>query len=308
MHQTPALRYTDSMTLDFNLLPALEALLEERSVVQAAQRLNLSPSAMSRTLTRLRRSLEDPLLVRAGRGLVPSPRAVELVETVGTLAHRVRTVLGPAGPWDPRSVNRTFTLRFSDGLVEALGPALLKVVRVQAPGLRLRFLAKTDRFSQGLREGSVDLETGVIGSPTSPEVVSTHLFEDQLVALVRADHPWTRQAPSADEYLEARHVATDRGPGEGERLDAWLTALGLHRNIEVLVSGFASALALVASADLVATVPDRHTRSLRGSLVAVSLPWNPGPVPLSLLWHPRSEADPAHRWLRTTLKGLAKTL
>lgn len=305
LQETPVLDYTSSMALDFNLLPALEVLLEEQSVVRAADRLNLSPSAMSRTLTRLRASLQDPLLVRAGRGLVPSPRALELRDRVRNACQEARAILGPSGPWDPRTVDRTFTLRFSDGLVEAWGPALLDLVRAQAPGVRLRFVAKTDRFNAGLRQGLVDLETGVIGGPSSPEIVSAPLFEDRLVIVVRPDHPWAHRAPSPEEYLAGRHVATDRGPGEPERLDAWLAAQGLHRNIEVLVSGFASALALATASDLAATVPERHTQALWGALVAVRLPWNPGPIPVSLLWHPRSDADPAHRWLRAAVKRLA---
>lgn len=294
--------------MDFNLLSALEVLLEEQSVVRAADRLGLSPSAMSRTLTRLRQSLGDPLLVRAGRGLVPSPRALELRGRVGTLTREVRNILAPPGPWDPSQVRQTMTLRLGDGLLEALGPGLIEVVRNKAPGLRLRFVTKTDRKNVGLREGSIDLETGVVGSPSSPEVCSAPLFEDHLVVLVPPDHPWATKAPSAEDYLSARHVATERGPGAPERLDAWLALRGLSRAIDVLVSGFGPALTLARTTGLVATVPDRHTRALRGNLVPVALPWHPGPLPISLLWHPRSEADPAHRWLRSLVKDAATRL
>lgn len=120
-------------TPDLNLLLTLEALLEEGSVAGAARRLSLSPSAMSRALARLRETTGDPLLVRAGRGLVPTPRARELGERVGRLVQEARSVLRPQQAVDPASLVRTFRLRSSDGFVEAVGPALLARLAAEAP-------------------------------------------------------------------------------------------------------------------------------------------------------------------------------
>src|SRR5574338_1322698 len=149
---------------DLNLLVTLDMLLAESSVALAAQRLRLSPSAMSRALARLREATGDPLLVRAGRGLVPTPRALELRERVGRLVEDSEAVLRPAETLDLATLERTFTLRASDGFAETFGPALIAGVGAAAPGVRLRFLQKPDKHSGPLRDGLIDLEVGVVGA------------------------------------------------------------------------------------------------------------------------------------------------
>ena len=143
---------------DLNLLITLDALLAEGSVAGAARRLRLSPSAMSRALARLRETTGDPLLVRAGRGLIPTPRAQILRDEVARLVQETRAVLRPQQEVDPASLERTFRLRSSDGFVEAVGPALLARLAVEAPGVRLHFLAKPDKESGPLRRGELDFE------------------------------------------------------------------------------------------------------------------------------------------------------
>ena len=174
---------------DLNLLFTLDVLLAEGSVARAARRLRLSPSAMSRALARLREATGDPLLVRAGRGLVPSPRALELRERVGQLVHDAEAALRPAHKLDLRKLDRMFTLRTSEGFVENFGANLLARVSAEAPGVRLRFLPKLDKDSAPLRDGTVDLETGVVGKTTGPEVRAQALFRDRFVGVVRTGHP-----------------------------------------------------------------------------------------------------------------------
>ena len=157
-------------TPDLNLLVTLDVLLAEGSVARAAQRLRLSPSAMSRALARLRETTGDPLLVRAGRGLVPTPRALELRERVSQLVQDAEAVLRPAEKLNLKQLVRTFTLRTSEGFVENFGPDLIARVGEEAPGVRLRFVQKPDKDSGPLRDGIVDLETGVVEKTTGPEV------------------------------------------------------------------------------------------------------------------------------------------
>src|SRR3982750_4615006 len=148
---------------DLNLLATLDVLLAAGSVARAAERLRLSPSAMSRALARLRKTTGDPLLVRAGRGLVPTPRALELRAQVSQLVHDATAVLRPAEQLDLSQLVRTFTIRTREGFVENFGPDLIARVSAEAPGVRLCFVQKPNKDSTPLREGIVDLETGVVG-------------------------------------------------------------------------------------------------------------------------------------------------
>src|SRR5687768_10299965 len=174
---------------DLNLLVILDVLLAEGSVARAAQRLRLSPSAMSRALARLRETTGDPLLVRAGRGLVPTPRAIMLRSQVGAIVDGANAVLRPAEKLDLSRLERRFVLRTSEGFVETFGPRLVAAVREQAPGVTLQFLAKQDKESAPLRDGEVDIETGVIDLHTAPELRALPLFQDRWVGVVREGHP-----------------------------------------------------------------------------------------------------------------------
>ncbi len=283
---------------DLNLLITLDVLLAEGSVTRAARRLRLSPSAMSRALARLRETTGDPLLVRAGRELVPTPRALELRARVRPLLGEVLAVLRPTEQLDPRQLAQTFTLRASDGFVENFGPSLLAHIGAQAPGVRLRFVQKVDRESVQLREGSIDLETGVIGSLTSPEVRTRRLFSDRFVGVVRSGHALAQGEISAERYAAGQHVLVARRDQDTGPMDDALAALGLQRTIASIVGGFTAALALAAGSDLIATVPERHTGNLRAGMFSFALPLGMPDLTVSLMWHPRMDADPAHRWLR----------
>lgn len=287
---------------DLNLLITLDVLLAEGSVARAAKRLQLSPSAMSRALARLRETTGDPLLVRAGRGLVPTPRALALREQVSRLVQDAHAVLRPAQSLDLAQVARTFTLRTSEEFVENFGPALLARIAREAPGIRLRFVSRTDKDSTLLREGSVDLETGVVDPTASPEVLTQALFRDRLVGVVRSGHPLSQGEVSAQLFAEGRHVyVSRRGRARGQVDDA-LQALGLTRQISTIVAGFATAIALARDTDLIASVPERYTAHQREGLHSFALPLRLPPFTVAMLWHPRLDADLAHRWLRGCLR------
>ena len=290
--------------VDFNLLLTLDALLSEGSVAKAAKRLRLSPSAMSRALARVRATTGDPLLVRAGRGLVPTPRALALRERVQQLVQDVEAVLRPEEGLDLATLRRTFTLRMSDGFVESFGPALLARVAQAAPGVRLNFLLKADKDSAPLRDGRIDLETGVVEESISPEIRTQALFRDELVGVVRSGHPLSKARVTAAQYAEARHIVVSRSGLEDGAVDLPFLPAGLKRDAGAIVNGFSAALALVRGSDLVATVPDRHTASLRGGMHAFALPVSARGFTVSMLWHPRMDADLGHRWLRGCLRDV----
>jgi len=281
---------------DFNLLVTLDAVLLEGSVAGAARRLGLSASAMSRALARLRETTGDPLLVRAGRGLVPTPRALELREPVRRLVEEAHAALRPAAPLDLSTLARTFTLRTREGFVENFGAALVARVASDAPGVRLHFMAKTDRETTLLREGAVDLETGIVGTEADPEVRTRALFSDRFVGVVRAGHPLARGKVTLARYLAASHVLVARQGGRRAPLDVAL--LPAERSIAATTGSFAAALALARASDLVATVPERQTGILREGMHSFALPVEVPALTVSMLWHPRMDADQAHRWLR----------
>jgi DNA-binding transcriptional LysR family regulator len=295
---------------DFNLLITLDVVLSEGSVTRAARRLHLSPSAMSRALARLREATGDPLLVRAGRGLVPTPRAIEMRERVHRLVQDGESVLRPAELFDHQRLARAFTLRTSEGFVENFGPALLTRAGRQAPGVRLRFMQKPDKDSAPLRDGSVDLETGVVGTATAPEVRTLALFRDRFVGVVRKGHALSRGRVTPARYASAHHICVSRrgfddGPlhsdEEGPIREA-LKKLGLQRSVVTIVGGFSTALALARATDLVASVPERHTGKLRAGMHTFPLPVMTPAFTVSMMWHPRLDADPAHRWLRACVQ------
>jgi len=283
---------------DLNLLFTLDVLLAEGSVARAARRLRLSPSAMSRSLARLRQATGDPLLVRAGRGLVASPRALELRDSVSQLVHAAEAALRPANKLDLEHLERTFTLRASEGFVENFGARLLARVSKEAPGVRIHFLHKLDKTSGPLRDGSVDLETGVVDKAIGPEVRAQALFRDRYVGVVRVGHPLSKGKITPSRYAAAAHVHVSRRDTEKDHVDGALAKLGLKRAIATTVGGYSAALSLAKASDLVATVHERHTGVLFTGMHSFALPM---PIPqfaVSLLWHPRLDGDPPHRWLR----------
>jgi DNA-binding transcriptional LysR family regulator len=289
---------------DLNLLVTLDVLLTEGSVARAAQRLRLSPSAMSRALARLRAATGDPLLVRAGRGLVPTPRALELRDRVGQLVQDGEAVLRPAAKLDLKQLVRTFALRTSDGFVENFGADVVARISEEAPGVRLRFLPKLDRDSATLRDGNIDLETGVVGKMTSPEVRAQALFRDCFIGVVRMGHPLSKGKITPSRYAAGRHILDSRHDVDKGPIDEALRALGHEREIVTIVGGFATALALARGSDLIASVPERHTGKLRAGMHSFPLPVPAPKITVSLLWHPRLDADPAHRWLRGCVRAV----
>lgn len=289
---------------DLNLLFTLDVLLSEGSVARAARRLRLSPSAMSRALARLRETTGDPLLVRAGRKMVASPRALELREQVSQLVHDAEAVLRPAAKLRLDRLARTFTLRVGDGFVENFGAALVARVAAEAPAVRLRFVPKPDKDSEPLREGRIDLETGVIGRTTGPEIRAQALLRDRFIGVVRPGHPLLQGELSPARYAAAQHVLVSRRGADLGPVHEALAGLRLERDIAVTVATWSAALALARASELVATVPESHTRTLCVGMECFALPMPVPPITVCLLWHPRLDGDAAHRWLRGCVRDV----
>lgn len=292
--------------LDLNLLVTLDVLLDEGSVVGAAKRLQLSASAMSRALARLREATGDPLLVRAGRGLVPTPRALELRGRVRQVVIDAEAVLRPALKLDLQSLARTFAIRSTEGFAETFGPELIARASTEAPLVQLSFLAKPDKDSTPLRDGTVDLETGVIAQAMGPEIRALGLFRDRFVGVVRRGHRLSKGRMTPQRYATAAHVVIERRGLRAAMVDEALERMGLARNAVATVSGFGPAIALARGSDIVATVPEKHTAGLCDGMHRFKLPVPVEDFTISLFWHPRLDADPAHRWLRSLVRDVCK--
>ncbi|MGY2316871.1 LysR family transcriptional regulator [Pseudomonas sp. SDO5522_S412] len=289
---------------DLNLLLALDMLLAECSVTLAAQRLNLSTSAMSRTLTRLRAVTGDPLLVRAGRGLVPTPRAIEMRDRVHELTRDARAVLRPqVSDVDMASVEGTFTIRASQSFMEWLSGPVVKAVLEVAPRICLRFEAKPNKDAQPLRDGSVDLEIGRIGT-SAPEIRTRALFQDHYVGVARIGHPiLENKQVTLEQFAACNHVVALQEGDAIRSLTGALERIDLKRNVAVVVPGYPDAMRIARQSELIAIVPgsclaDPASANGCSTLGHFNLPSPVATFKISALWHPRMNADPVHRRLR----------
>jgi DNA-binding transcriptional LysR family regulator len=297
---------------DLNLLIALDALLSAGSVAGAARRLSLSPSAMSRALTRLRQTTGDALLVRAGREMVLTPYAEGIRDRTHAAVQDARAVLQPPpADLDLATLQRRFTLRTNEGFVETFGPHLLRAVAAAAPGVQLRFVHKPRKSATPLREGQVDLEIGVLGA-MGPEVRVQALFGDRFVGVVRAGHPLASADPvGLDQYTAFAHVVATRRGREYGPVDDALATLGRQRRIAAVVPSFPAALAIARTSDLIALVPASYADSQRTAPPAFhvfDLPVALAGITVSQMWHPRLHDDPGHRWLRALVLNECRQL
>jgi len=300
---------------DLNLLIALDTLLADGSVVGAARRLGLSASAMSRTLTRLREATGDPLLVRAGRRMVLTPHAEALRQRTQNAVHEARAVLRPSTTEpDFSTLQRTFTIRANDGFVEAFAASLIAAATAAAPLVRLRFAPKPEKTAAYLRDGSADLEIGVLGE-MGPEVRVQALFRDRFLGVVRQGHPLTMERHvTAERYTAFGHVIASRRGRTNGPVDEALAALGLERTIVAVVPNFSAALAVARASDLIALVPasllgnqrEQQAVPVSAATYAFELPVTTAEITVSQMWHPRLEVDPVHRWLRQLVLAVCR--
>jgi DNA-binding transcriptional LysR family regulator len=290
--------------MDLNLLIALDALLTEGSVIGAAQRMNLSPPAMSRTLGRIRHALGDEILVRAGREMVPTPRALELQSRVHGLIEEARAVMRPDAHADPSTIARSFTIRASDYVAGVFGVPLQAIATREAPRVTLRFADQGKEDVNALREGRIDLDVGVIGD-IGPEIRTQTLLRDRFVAVVRQGHPLLKARMTPRRFAAAAHVsASRRGLNRGPIDDA-LATLGVSREVRFVVPGFHAAMLTAAASDIVASVPlaVAVTAERLGLRIRhVDLPVATPEIGIAQAWHPRFENDAGHRWLRSAVR------
>lgn len=296
--------------IDANLAVALDALLTEQSVTRAAARLHTSPAAMSRTLARLRRILQDPLLVRAGQTMVPTPRAQALRDEAAVVVRSLEALLTPGTVVDPATLRSTFTLQAADLVGAALASGLLRLTRQEAPGISLRFRAEELEAEPALRDGRVDLEIGSIDH-VDPETRVEKLLTLRMVAGVRPGHPLTEEPLTPARLAAADHVAVSRRGRFTGPLDTALAEHDLRRRVAVVLPSHLAAMALAARSDVVCLVPAALPGATPSPLTAdatalglhlLEIPLPLPPLTIGMAWHPRQAADGAHHWLRDAVR------
>ncbi len=288
--------------IDLNLLTVFDALLTEGSVTGAADRLHLSVPATSRALGRLRRALDDPVLVRAGRGLVPTPFALRAAPGVRAVLDAARAVFAEERDLDLAALDRTFTIRINEGTAATLAPRLVALIGSQAPHVTVRLLSEGSEDVEALRDGPVDLDIGV--QAQAVDLRSEVLYTEPLVAVVG-----TSRTPPAtlDQLCALPHVSASRRGRLRGPLDDALAERGFTRTIAAVTGSFLIAALMAGDSDLVALVPRRLAACYGPTLGVriVDLPLDLPPVEIVQQWHVRLDADPAQRWLRAAVRQAA---
>ena len=297
---------TDLSLLDLNLLLVLHRLLQHRHVSRAAESLGLSQPAVSNALRRLRLLLDDELLVRSPAGMQPTPfaqrLATPLAEALGTLEGALRQREG----FDPAHSERVFTLAMSDvGEIYFL-PVLVPALAQAAPGVTLRTVALTTaELPEALASGAIDLALGWLPRLRAG-FYQQALFHQPYVCLMRAGHPGAAQPLGRTAFQEFDHVRVEaHGTGHAQ-LEEHLARLKLRRRVRLTVPDYVSLGHVLASTDLVATVPQRFGERVSASLGLVVRPL-PVRAPTSTIhqfWHAGLHGDAGHQWLRARIAAL----
>lgn len=294
---------SDIRNFDLNLLKALDALLDERSVTKAAQRLSLTQPAVSGMLTRLRDSFDDPLFIRAQRGMVPTLRAQQLAAPVKQLISDLEALLQPEA-FDPATSSILVTVAATDYALRAVVVPFLTTLRKQAPNIRVAVQAvDLSNLLTQLEQGEVDIAL-VTPEMTPPGLSSQNLFDERYVCVMRADHPDAQSTTlTLDRFCELDHVLVSPSGGSFSGVtDQALAQIHRHRRVSVSVSSFLILPELLSTSDLIAVVPERLTPA-DDSLVVRTPPLNIPGFTKAMIWHGRTEQDEGQRWVRSVLFG-----
>lgn len=284
---------------DLGLLVSLDALLQEGSVTGAARRVGLSTPAMSHALARIRERLSDPILVRSGRGMLLTPRALALKPQVHSVVTEARRTLEPERPFVASELSRTFVVHATDYVLTLLGAAVDRLLREEAPKVCVRFVPNTPDDPALLRDQGSDLAVGIYGE-LPQEMRNRQLLTDRFVCVVRREHPATKKRFTLEQFVGIPHIQVAPGGKPGGYLDDVLRERGLSRTVARAVPYFFTALQLAAETDYVLTISERIAKRFAEtlSLKLLEVPVKLRPYALSLVWHPRMDGDQAHRFLR----------
>ncbi|QGM47608.1 LysR family transcriptional regulator [Methylocystis heyeri] len=296
----------DFRKVDLNLLVALDALLDERSVTRAAERLAMSQPALSNALHRLRGLFADPLFTRGQRGLIPTARALELALPIKGLLRGADELLQPQ-TFHPAATTTEFKIATTDYMFVTLLVPLIERLQSDGPGIAVtvRSLESPD-IPDRLARGELDLAIS-IPEFSAPHLQSRWLYTDRYVGAMRRHHPLARirELSIADLCGHPHTLVAPAGGRVSGPVDDALARLGTKRAIRASVPSFLALPYLLACTDLIAVCPERLSRTFGAELVVFEIPLNIPSFDVIAVWHARSHNDAAHRWLRQALAALS---
>ena len=296
-------------SIDLNLLVSLDVLLSERNVTRAAEKLEISQSALSTQLAKLRDIFGDPLLIPQARGMIPTQRALTLTTPLKQFLAQAQSLVSEQSHFDPAIATDTFRIATTGALHFVLCVPLAKMLREQAPNVKLA-LYQLDRKAIGsqIEQGEIDL---VLSSPgfLNPQWRARHLIHDEFVTVLRKHHPAAERAHELDTFCRLDHLLVSPSAGSFHGvIDDILAAMGRSRRVVMSVQNFLVVPYILETTDLIATLPARLSRSFPNSLRVITPPITIGGFEVHSAWHPRSQSDLAHQWLRLKLEEVAQQL
>ena len=294
--------------LDLNLLYVLVTLADQHNVSSAAAKLGKSQPSVSAALSKLRAFFNDPLFVRAGNAMQPTPRAVELVKSAREVLERVGADIVTNPSFEPSTSSRTITLALSDVGEVVFLPPILKELRHRAPNTSLRSVSiPAADVPHELETGAIDLALGYFPGLQKTNFFQQTLFSDTFASLIRADHPIAARKLSIKQFLQLEHAVVRAETRTEEVIEAFLERKKLTRRVVLETPHFASAPIIVAQSDLIVTIPlplARYFCSVSAALRIVDLPFVPPSIPLKQFRHRKFHHDAMNRWLRTLIYDL----
>jgi DNA-binding transcriptional LysR family regulator len=296
------------LQLDLNLLYVLVALEKERSVSAAALVLQKSQPAVSGALARLRGFFNDPLFVRSGNSMQPTPRAETLIEAARQVLEKVGTDIVSTPTFDPETTHQTINIALSDVGEVVFLPAILKDLRRLAPNALVRSVSlPAANVAEGLESGSVDLAVGYFPDLKKSNFFQQVLFSDTFASLVRLDHPVTARKLTLKQYLQLEHAVVHAESRTEEVIERYLARKKIRRQIVLSTPHFASVPIIVAQSDLTVTIPEplaRYFARVSANVRTVGLPFDPPRIQLKQFWHRKFHHDQRNAWLRSRVCAL----
>ena len=288
--------------LDLNLLYVLVALDDRRSVSGAALQLQRSQPAVSTALSKLRSFFDDPLFVRTGNVMQPTPRGGSIVEAARSVLGRIGTDIVAVPAFDPATAARPITLALSDVGEIVFLPTLLKHLRELAPQASINAVSlPAAEVANGLETGTVDLAMGYFPDLKKNNFFQQVLFSDGFVSLLRADHPVCARKLSLKQFLQLEHAVVRAESRTEEVIERYLARKRIQRRVVLTTPHFSSAPMIVAQSDLIVTVPEplgRYFSEASTQVRAVALPFESPRIDLKQFWHRKFHHDARNRWLR----------